>query len=65
VWFYRKSDESVFIHKNNGVERQNKDFKYSFLSTHRDKTLMGMLTSLVEEFLPDKYRRYGTFESTI
>jgi hypothetical protein len=45
---------------NNGIERQNKDFKSSFLSVHRNKTLSGMLTSLVEEFLPvppSPYRR--------
>jgi hypothetical protein len=47
-----KAEVSAFFHTNNGVERQNKDFKSSFLSVHRNKTLSGMLTSLVEEFLP-------------
>jgi hypothetical protein len=52
VWLYRKADVSAFFHTNNGVERQNKDFKSSFLSVHCNKTLSGMVTSLVEEFLP-------------
>ena len=45
------------INTNNGVERQNKAFKYDYLERHNHATLSVMLTVLVEEFLPDKYLR--------
>ena len=45
------------VDTNNGVERQNKDFKYEYLKQFKDNTLSGMLTVLIEQFLPDKYKR--------
>ena len=45
------------VNTNNGVERQNKDFKNEFLNDFKDKSLSGMVTVLVDQFLPDKYRR--------
>ena len=45
------------VDTNNGVERRNKDFKYECLKQFKDNTLSGMLTVLIEQFLPDKYRR--------
>ena len=42
---------------NNGVERQNKDFKYEYLKQFKDNTLSGMLTVMIEQFLPDKYKK--------
>lgn len=47
----------MFIHTNNGIERQNRDFKDRFLYGRRDKSLSSMVTALVEEFLPDRYGR--------
>ena len=47
----------IVVDTNNGVERQNKDFKYEYLKQFKDNTLSGMLTVLIEQFLPDKYRR--------
>ena len=47
----------IVVDTNNGVERQNKDFKYECLKQFKDNTLSGMLTVLIEQFLPDKYRR--------
>ena len=47
----------VVVDTNNGVERQNKDFKYEYLKQFKDNTLSGMLTVLIEQFLPDKYKR--------
>ena len=48
----------VTVNTNNGVERKNKDFKYEFLSQHRNNTLSGMVVVLVEQFLPEIYSRY-------
>ena len=47
----------VVVDTNNGVERQNKDFKYEYLKQFKDNTLSGILTVLIEQFLPDKYKR--------
>lgn len=57
VWAFRKDRFLTTINTNNGVERQNKAFKYDYLEGHKHPTLSGMLTILVEEFLPDKYVR--------
>ena len=57
VWAFRKDQFLATINTNNGVERQNKAFKYDYLEGHKHATLSGMLTILVEEFLPDKYIR--------
>lgn len=55
---FQKEVLPVAINTTNGVERQNKEFKFNFLSKHRDKTLSRMLTVLIEDFLQDKYARY-------
>ena len=47
--------KEISIHTTNGVERQNEDLKYSFLASHRDKSLSGVLSILITDFLPDKY----------
>ena len=47
----------IDVDTNNGVERQNKDFKYEYLKQFKDNTLSGILTVLIEQFLPDKYKR--------
>ena len=47
----------IVFDTNNGVERQNKDFKYEYLKQFKDNTLSGILTVLIEQFLPDKYKR--------
>ena len=47
----------IVVDMNNGVERQNKDFKYEYLKQFKDNTLRGMLTVLIEQFFPDKYQR--------
>ena len=53
---FQERTSKVIIKTNNGVERQNKDFKREFLVDHKENTLSGMLTVLVESFLPDKYK---------
>ena len=44
---------------NNGVEHKNRDFKYEFLKQFKGKSLSGMLTVLIDQFLPETYNRYN------
>ena len=55
---FREGILEVTVNTNNGVERKNKDFKYEFLSQHRNNTLSGMVAVLVEQFLPEIYSGY-------
>ena len=48
----------VSINTNNGTERQNESLKYQYLKDRNNNSLSGMITTLAEEILPDKYRRY-------
>jgi hypothetical protein len=48
----------VGVNTNNGLERQNQVFKYTYLQRHKNNSLSGMLSVLIEEFLPDNYNRY-------
>ena len=48
----------VSVHANNGVERKNKDFKHRYLVQFKDKSLSGMITVLIEQFLPDKEKKF-------
>ena len=45
------------VSTNNGVERNIREFKYGFLKQYKDNTLSGMVTVLVEQFIPDTYSR--------
>ena len=49
------------VYTNNGLERQNESFKYSYLQWHKNSSIAGMLPILIEEFLLDKYERYLHF----
>ena len=57
-WPHRKDRLLVNCNTNNGVERQNQSFKYSYLQLHKNSPITGMLLILTEEFLLDKYERY-------
>ena len=57
VWAFRKDRLEVNVNNNNGLERQNEDFKHKHLASHTDKTLSGMLSVLVTEFLLETYSR--------
>ena len=48
----------VSVHANNGVERKNKDFKHQYLVQFKDKSLSGMITVLIEQFLPNKEKKF-------
>ena len=53
AWAFRKDRLLTIINTNNGVERQNKAFKYEYLNGYKHSTLSVMLTVLIEDFLPD------------
>ncbi|RMX61353.1 hypothetical protein pdam_00025173, partial [Pocillopora damicornis] len=56
VWTYRKDRFNVKVNTTNGVERKNRTYKHQFLADNRDKTLSGVITVLVTQFLPNEYR---------
>ena len=49
----------VSVNTNNGVERKNRDFKHEFLKQFKEKSLSGMLTVLIDQFLSETYNRYN------
>ncbi|KAK3755969.1 hypothetical protein QZH41_016829, partial [Actinostola sp. cb2023] len=48
VWAFREEGFAVMVNTNNGLERQNKLFKYSYLHNHKNTSLSGMLNILIE-----------------
>ena len=53
---YRQNIILVDCNTNNSVESHNTNFKHSYLKNHRT-SLIGMLTVVTEEFLPENYER--------
>ncbi|XP_065680304.1 uncharacterized protein LOC124806293 [Hydra vulgaris] len=58
---YRQNRLLISCNTNNGVERQNASFKYSYLKRYNSSSLTGMLTLLTEEFFTDKLESYTDF----
>ncbi|XP_047127557.2 uncharacterized protein LOC124808480 [Hydra vulgaris] len=46
------------VNTNNGTERQNQSFKYSFLERRKSSSLTAMLSICIDEFLPHNYDNY-------
>lgn len=57
IMAYRQNILLVDCNTNNGVESHNTNFKHSYLKNHRT-SLIGMLTVVTEEFLPENYERW-------
>ncbi|XP_070546963.1 sentrin-specific protease 1-like [Ptychodera flava] len=55
---YRMERFNVSVNTNNGIERQNRAFKYDYLREYNDRTLSGMITVIVEQYFPSSYNRY-------
>nr|XP_047145380.1 uncharacterized protein LOC124818467 [Hydra vulgaris] len=53
IWGYRQDRFLVNLNTNNGIERQHESFKYSYLQRHKNSSITGMLTLLIEEFFAD------------
>ena len=56
VWAFR-TQFTFIVHTNNGVEAQNKVFKYDYLAPYKSKSISSLVTCLVEDFFEDAYRR--------
>ena len=54
---YRTGLMEIIVNTDNGVERQNKDLKQEYIKQYKNNSLNGMTTVLIEQFLPDKFRR--------
>ena len=55
---FREQQALNIINTNNGIEAQNKVFKYSYLPRSLDKSVFGIVVMLVESFVPDSYQHY-------
>nr|XP_047146764.1 uncharacterized protein LOC124819320 [Hydra vulgaris] len=58
---YRQDRLLLNVNTNNGIERQNQSFKYSFLEKRKNSSLTAMLSICIEEFLPHKYDRLVSY----
>ncbi|CAC5393005.1 unnamed protein product [Mytilus coruscus] len=58
VQAYRHNRFNVSVNTNNGVERQNKTLKYEYLQQKKSSTLRHLLSVIVDNFLPDSYKKY-------
>ena len=54
----RKRQVLNIVDTNNGVEAQNKAFKYGYLPRSLDKSVFGISVMLVETYVPDCRQRY-------
>ena len=57
VWAYRGIWLTLVINTNNGVEAQNKVFKYEYLTSYREATITRLMQCLIEEYFVDQYRK--------
>ncbi|XP_030852376.1 uncharacterized protein LOC105440124 [Strongylocentrotus purpuratus] len=57
VWGNR-CNKGVQVNTNNGLERQNGIFKYSFLEKKNYTSISGMISILILEYLPNSMCRY-------
>lgn len=55
---FRKQQVLNIVNTNNGVEAQNKHFKYNYLPRSVDKSAFGIALLLVESFIPESYQQY-------
>ena len=55
---FRVQQAVNIVNTNNGIEAQNKLFKYSYLPESLDKSVFGIVVMIVESFIPDSYQHY-------
>ncbi|XP_046863233.1 LOW QUALITY PROTEIN: uncharacterized protein LOC124456977 [Xenia sp. Carnegie-2017] len=55
---FRKQPVTNIVNTNNGVEAQNRVFKYEYLPQSIDKSLYGIAVMLVESLIPDVLQHY-------
>jgi len=49
----KNCDFTLAVHTNNGVEAQNRSFKFEYLEPYHHKALSNLLDCIVNRFLPD------------
>ena len=47
----------LIVNTNNGIEAQNRVFKYDYLMSCKTKSLSTVITCLVEEFFDDSFKK--------
>lgn len=55
-WAFRNG-KGLLVNTNNGLERQNKIFKYKYLEEKKNYSMSGMVRVLVQEYLPGMMMR--------
>ena len=55
---FRVQQAVNIVNTNNGIEAQNKLFKYRYLPGSLDKSVFGIVVMIVESFIPDSYQHY-------
>ena len=55
---FRKQQAIDIVNTNNGIEAQNKVFKYEYLPRSMDQSVYGIATILVESFIPDSHQHH-------
>jgi hypothetical protein len=58
VWAFRMDRLNYRLNTNNGLERQNRTFKHTYLKEYKDNTLSGLTSVIINVFLPEQYRVY-------
>ena len=51
---FRQGLLEIVVNSNNGVERNHKDFIHEFSKPYKDNSLSGVVTVLVQQFMPVK-----------
>ncbi len=55
---FRVQQAVNIVNTNNGIEAQNKVFKYTYLPGSLDKSVFGIVVMIVESFIPDSCQHY-------
>ena len=55
---FRVQQAVNIVNTNNGIEAQNKLFKYSYLPGSLDKSVFGIVVMIAESFIPDSCQHY-------
>lgn len=57
-WAQAYKPPGLMFHSNNGLERINEELKYRYLMENKNCSLSEMISVLVNNFLPDRFRWY-------
>ena len=57
VLLYRKDSMAAHVQTTNAVESKNREVKYDYLKKKGNRNLVGVITTLVSQYLPDLFER--------